>query len=125
MISVDFSPQIKDFIRAHVKSVWQLELLLFVRNLDRPVTAAEAAAALYLSPESINNALATYAKRGILKSDGKTPCSYTYAPLSEIGDQIEQTAKAYAERKFAVINLIFSSPVQSFSDAFKISEESE
>lgn len=126
MISVDFSPQIKDFIKQHVKSVWQLEVLLFVRDVNRPVTAAEVAAALYLRPEAISNALASYAKRGILQSDGKVPAAYDYAPKeSELGDQIDQTAKAYSERRFAIINLIFRNPVQSFSDAFKISEESE
>lgn len=126
MISVDFSPQIKDFIKSHVKSVWQLEVLLFVRDINRPVTVSEVAAALYLRPEAINTALAAFAKHGILTCDGKMPPSYRYAPnASELVDQIEQTAKAYAERRFAVINLIFRSPVQSFSDAFKITEDSE
>lgn len=122
---MDFSPQIKDFIRAHVRSVWQLELLLFVRNIQRPVTAAEAASALYLKADAIGNALTLYAKRGILQSDGKTPPTFLYCPSPSLDDQIDQTARAYSERRFAIINLIFSSPAQSFSDAFKLSEDAE
>lgn len=123
---MEFSPQIKDFIKAHVKSVWQLEVLLFVRDVNRPITAAEVASAMYLRPDAISNALLNFAKKGILQSDGKIPAAYRYAPNgSELSDQIEQTAKAYSERRFAIINLIFRNPVQSFSDAFKLSEDSE
>lgn len=122
---MDFSPQIKDFVRKNIRSVWQLEVILFVKDLGKAATAYEVASALYLRPDAIEKSLLSFEKLGIVKSNEGSPRKFYYSPSSELSDQIEQTAKAYSERRFAIINLIFSSPVQSFSDAFRLAEEKD
>lgn len=115
---MNLSTQITDFLRSHIHAVWQLEVLLFVKRRETAVSAADVAFELYLSPDAVEKALIAFAQDGILRSSKTDPLTFIYAPSnSALDDGLEQTATAYAERKFAVINLIFTNRSQFRSDS--------
>ena len=126
MVKIEFPSKVSQSLQKYINSVWHLELMLFLESNTKPMTSREIANTLYLSPDAIENALSKFEKNGILKSIDNGAKSYIYGPKdSDLDDAIKQTARAYAERRVAIINQIFASPLQSFSDAFRLSEEKE
>lgn len=74
-----------------------------------------------MSADSLTTALSDFEKSGLIKNQ---PNGYVYAPATTaLRDAIEQTARVYSERRVAVINLIFSAPLKSLSDAFRLRSE--
>lgn len=74
-----------------------------------------------MTPDSLMSALSDFEKCGLLAYQST---GYVYAPNNAaLRDAFEQTARAYSERRVAVINQIFSSPLKSLSDAFKLRSE--
>lgn len=68
----------------------------------------QLAKSLYISRESVERALAQFAKQGLVEC---TERGYVYAPVnSDLKNAIIQTSKAYSERRSSVINLIFAGP---------------
>jgi hypothetical protein len=126
----DLPEDIRQFLREHVSSIEQLEILLRLYDISpRSETSAELAGALYLSPESIERRLNAYAEKGIVTHSGSEPWRYALAPKeSGYGRSIGELARLYRERRVSVINEIFSNPiaaVQSFADAFIIGKKKE
>jgi len=120
----------RQFLREHVNSIEQLEILLRLYEIaPRSETSAELASALYLSPESIERRLNAYAEKGILVHSGPEPWHYSLASKeSGYGQRIGKLAWLYRERRVSVINEIFSNPiaaVQTFADAFIIGKKKE
>lgn len=119
----EISSKVQNFLRKYVRSVWQLEVILYVRDSKAPLTSSEIARALYLSPEAIERALSTFEKEGLVKSVSQGSKAYYFAPAnSDLRDSIDQTAGVYLERRVALINAIVSSSIKSFSQAFVIKE---
>lgn len=122
----DITPRLKSFIRRHIQSVWQLELLLLLRSRAGPLTAAEASRFLYLGKDVLEPALKQFAAAGMAAKADTELGAFVYAPKTEqIRDSVDSLAQAYAERRVAIINAIFESPAQSFADAFKIRKDEE
>lgn len=89
--------------------MWQLELLLYIRARGDSLRSYDLAAALYTSPEAVEAALHYFAQRGLLKQEDFDQVEYVYAPASHaLKESVDQTAAAYAERKVAIIQYIFS-----------------
>ena len=77
-----------------------------------------------MSSDSLISALSEFEKDGLIQHSNSDPKGYVYAPSSNaLRDAVDQTAKLYSERRVAVINLIFSTPLKSLSDAFKLRQE--
>lgn len=100
--------KVQHFISRYIRSVWQLELLLALVSASKPLNSSEIASILYISKDTIESALKTYTKNGLVKlTNGGYICS-TEDP--DLLDAIKQTGKAYSERRSSVINLIFTGP---------------
>ncbi len=120
----------RQFLREHVSSIEQLEILLRLYEIaPEAETSAEMASALYSSPESIERRLNVYAEKGLLVRSGPEPWHYALASReSALGLRIGELARLYRERRVSVINDIFSNPiaaVQTFADAFIIGKKKE
>ena len=109
----EISFEVRSFLRDHIQSVWQLDLLIALMNIGEPVDAGKLARILYSSPSAMESALHKFVKLGILKEISGNPQIYQYAPASEEKRRIiSETAKTYAIRRVDVINLIFSNPTK-------------
>jgi len=104
----ELTPAAQKFLREHIQSVWQLELILFMKERSRALSATEIASQLYSNPHVIETALSDFAKGGIVK-EKEDASLFTYAPESvELTNAIEQAGIAYAKKRLSVINFIFS-----------------
>lgn len=71
--------------------------------------------------ETIEPVLATLAKQGILHVVEAEPKGYLYLPTTvDLREAIEDVGRVYSQNRPAIISLIFSSPLEYFSDAFKL-----
>lgn len=137
----DIPADVRTLIARHVDSVVHLELLLLFQRepaLDR--TAEQAAVELRVEPAWTAGELARLATRGLLRvADPATP-TYARAPgPPELVRAIDGLARAYADRRVSVISLIYakpagepakpaegsksSSPLRTFSDAFRLRKD--
>ena len=114
------------FIRAAVRSVWALELLLAMRRSpDRRWTVDALVQELRGSTMVVREALDGFVSAGLVTSDGG---GFSYAPaspvLAEFAETLEQT---YRERPVWVVNAIASrrDKLQSFADAFRLKDDSQ
>jgi len=100
-------PNVVSFIETTIDSLWQLELLLFLKNSPAPLTSEELGNALYVHGDSIQDALVDFEKLGLVKKTGAD--RYSYSPCkSELHRDVQDTAKAYRDRRFGIVSLIFS-----------------
>ena len=108
-MNAELTDTVKDFIAKHVKSLWQLELILYLQTAEEPLTARELAQALYLSREAIGSSLRKFTKVGLTLADEQEPPRYSLSSTSdELRRAIEETSKAFATQRVDVINLIYS-----------------
>lgn len=113
---------VRAFIQAHIDSVEQLEVLLLLRREStRAWTGDEVARELRINPISTGSRLSNLHQRTLLAEEAGR---YRYAPRHpELDRAVSGLARAYAEMRVSVINLIFSKPVDAlstFADAFKL-----
>jgi DNA-binding MarR family transcriptional regulator len=120
---------VEKLLREHILSVEQLEVLLFLRaRADREFDAKGVHDELRTSESSASSRLADLAQRGFLTSrpDGSRTM-YRYEPRTEwIKDAVAQLDKAYAERRYTVIERIFSKPIdnlRTFAGAFRFRKD--
>jgi hypothetical protein len=117
--------QILDFIRSSVKTVWSLELLLFMRrSADRALTAEQIVRELRSSRNIVTEAIGVFVLAGILREE---ETGFRYGPATEELDQlVERLAREYAERPTSVVNAIVevqSGKLQDFANAFRIKRD--
>lgn len=120
----EISREVDQFIRNHISSVEQLEvLLLLMQNSQQEWSAAQVAQNLYRQPQSVATHLDSLQRAGLLTKGVEKEARYRYAPSSTAVDStVRALERAYRERKDTVIRLIFSRPpdaLRSFSDAFR------
>lgn len=122
----EISKDVEQFIRDHIDSVEQLEVLLLLsENSGREWSAAEVGQKLYRQPESSLMRLRALCEARLISQSGEGDVArFRYAPSSGASDQtVKALERAYQQRKDSVIQLIFSRPsdaVRSFADAFRI-----
>jgi hypothetical protein len=122
---------VKRLIHNHINSVEQLEVFLLLREQsDREWNAVEVSRELRIQPESAATRLAALTEGRLLASTGgadKTALCYRYQPAtSDLERAASGLSAAYKERRYSVIDLIFSKPtdnIRTFSDAFRIRRE--
>ena len=127
MSSGGIPDDVRRFVDDYVDSVELLEVLLFVRaNALRDWSAGEVAAELRLAEDSAAVRLSTMAAAGLLEESGSR---FRFAPKSS---QLERAAadlaRIYPERRFSIIEIIFSKPndkIRSFADAFRIRRDTD
>jgi hypothetical protein len=121
----DLPEVVRRFIVDHVDSVEQLEILLLLhQHPERAWDAESVARELRISALSASDRLEDQARAGLLARVEGSPGGYRYAPGTPALDEaVAGLAKAYAERRVTVINLIFSKPIdkiRTFADAFRL-----
>lgn len=117
--------EVEAFIREHIHSIEQLEVLLLLKRSPNEVWSAELVAReLRIDAESAARRIEDLVGRGLIGSASFTD-RYCYAPKSpELDRCVEGLTRAYGDRRVSVIALIFTKPdpAQSFADAFRVRE---
>jgi hypothetical protein len=112
--------RVRDFLLAHVDSIEQLEVLLFLAA--RPTTSfttVEVSDELRTAPSSAANRLARLRDHGlaeVLRGD-----RHRLRADPELTETLRQVAQAYRDCRVSVVTLIYSRPsdvVRVFTDAF-------
>jgi hypothetical protein len=117
--------ELKSFIRDNIDSIEQIEVLLLMReNKEKYWNAMEVSKELRSAPESVSKRLNKLYDRKLVEIRSEYENTYKYCPQSELLDKaVELLAEAYKNKRFSVINLVFSRPTErlkTFSDAFRI-----
>jgi predicted transcriptional regulator len=117
---------VSEFVRATIKSVWALELLLLLRKQSSTAfTVEQLTRELRGSRTVVNDALAQLQIAGLVTDEDGSQYRYRY-PSESINQLVAQLEHIYAERPTALIKEIASSPsskIQSFADAFKFRKD--
>ena len=111
------------FIKAHIHSVLQLEVLLLMRERAGDWTPDAVSRELRITPQSAALRLDDLRLRGLL-APGVDLGSFRYAPSTpELVLLTDALAELYAAARYTVINLIFSEPGDSalrLAEAFRL-----
>jgi hypothetical protein len=109
------SPDIAAFLRDHFKSVWALELLLFLKdNGDQSWTSDQLVAALRTSEIIVSTSVDTLVVGGLVSSDGRS--HVRYAPASDdLSRLVDVTQAIYAKKPDAVRRVIVNSSITGLS----------
>lgn len=117
------SPDIAAFLRDHFKSVWALELLLFLK--DHPETDwtfPQLVAALRTSETIVSTSVTTLVAGGLLANDETG--HVRYAPASDdLSRLVDVTQALYARKPNAVRRVIVSAAatgLSAFADSFRL-----
>jgi hypothetical protein len=113
---------VERFIRQHIGTIAQLELLLLLRNEpERTWSVDDAAKGIYTAVSMTGPLLDSLRASGLLV---RQEVGFQYAPASgELEAIVAELAQLYAERRVSVINVIYSATddkLQSFADAFRL-----
>ena len=111
-------------IGSSFRSVWALELLLFLKREARPIPPAELISALRASDLVVNKALDALIAGGLVSLDDK---GAIYMPVNDqVAKRMDEVEKLYAARPDAVRRVIVSaasSGATAFADAFRLRKE--
>jgi hypothetical protein len=116
--------EVRSFIRDHLHSITQLELLLLLHgDAGQSYTAADAGRALRAPERLMGAQLTDFYAAGVLSADeGEVP-AYRFDPAGRHARVVGELATCVRQRKRSVHDLILmgpSSDVQTFSDAFRL-----
>lgn len=118
--------RVRSFIADHIDSVLQLEVLLLLHAApQRHYTRADIARELRINPEWVQKQLAILQAKALLTSESTgADSTYYYAPkTSDLNEDVQALAAAYADYRVTITSLIFATPndqLRSFSDAFRL-----
>ena len=114
--------EVSSFIRTTFRSVWTLELLLFLKSeAERSWSRAELVAALRGSDLIVSQGVDALTAAGLVVSDAEGNARYTPA-TADLAKLVDQSEAAYAKSPDAVRRLIISSVnggITAFADAFR------
>lgn len=117
------SSELDDFLRSTFRSIWSLELLLFLRShRDRAWNPAALVDALRGSDLLVTQSLATLLAAGLIDVDRDGSALYRPA-TRQLEDRVEQAAAEYARSPDAVRRAIVAGAagveLAAFADAFR------
>lgn len=108
----NLNPTVLAFIRDHVDSVVDLELIvLFRKSPARTWSAAEVALELRIDSDWTRDRLTRLCAQGIIKPWSNDEVRYAYAPsIAGFDEAAADMERAYAERRVLVLHLIYTKP---------------
>ncbi len=115
------------FVGASIRSIWALEVLLLLRARDAPLAVEELVRALRGSRSLVEGCLTQLQAAGVTAREDDGRWRYR-AASPELDQTVARLAAVYAERPFAVIDAIVSTPNQrlkSFADAFRFPKKED
>lgn len=115
-----------EFSRAYIRSVWALELLLFLRQrADTSWSPEDLVRELRSSESVVSESLASLMAAGLVVAEKAG--AYRYMAASpEIDRLAGQLARVHQERPIAVAKAILSTPndkLKTFANAFKFTKD--
>jgi hypothetical protein len=115
----------KAFIADHVDSVLLLEILLLLHaRRDRAWSPQQVSVELRMESGWAQEQLRHLCAREVLVCKDAPEPTYQFAPKDPaVAAAVDDLARAYADRRVAVISLIYSRPtekIRSFADAFRL-----
>jgi hypothetical protein len=118
------SDEVNAFIRVHIRSVGQMEILaLMCTQPDREWTPREVDAVLRSNHQLIAGRLAEFVRSGVLVKAERADEAYRFQPASPaLRAAAAETVHAFQTRPVLVIETIFrpeADPGQTFADAFR------
>ena len=124
-------PEVTRFISKHIHGFTQLELLLYLHAQPTiEVTTKIVAHEQRMTEDQAAALLHDLHSRGLLVTrdlEGKR--HYRYEPKSkELVQQVEALAQTYPKYRHAIIQIIFSKPVESvtnFAEAFRLRKDGD
>ena len=119
------SPAVRAFIREHIQSVEQMEILALICSApEREWTSQGIDAVILTNENSIARRLVRFAQAGLLAKAPLKERAYRYEPHpAELATVAMETVRAYQQRPVLVIETIFkpdADSAQSFADAFRL-----
>lgn len=125
MAKREFSPALRAFVAKYITSIEQIEVLLRLHDApDRIWSTEDLSALLRSSPYAIESRLpALTAAKLVEQVEG----GYRYRAVGRLHASVEELNREYSERRFSVIELVFSrpDPLRSFAEAFRLKDEQE
>ena len=117
------SPDVAAFLRGHFKSVWALELLLFLKDhADEAWPDDALVTALRTSETIVSMSVGTLLAGGLIAKEAD--CAVRYAPASEdLSRLVDVTQALYAKKPNAVRRVIVGESTQglsAFANSFKL-----
>ena len=119
------SDEVKAFLRGSVRSIWALELLLFLRShADRAWSVDRLTRELRASEPVVRGSLGLFAVAGLIheEPDG----SVRFAPSSPTLEKlVRDVANSYATHPVSISDEIYApdSKIRNFADAFRLKKE--
>lgn len=116
------SPELSSFIRDHFRSVWTLELLLYLKDNSSAAWRSEALVqALRASDAIVSKGLEVLLTGGIIVLDEEGRAQYAPA-TEELRKLVGDTQELYSRKPDAVRRLIVSSSsgLSAFADSFRL-----
>jgi hypothetical protein len=118
-------PDVREFVRREIRSVFQLEVLLLLhRTRERAWTTMEISQELAIEPEIAEAQLVRLNELGLIQSRPTAPANYVYGPKDQADDTIvEKLATAYANQRVGIFSLILSGSnnrIRRFAEAFRL-----
>lgn len=115
------------FIRAHIDSVGQLEILLLLHASEgKDLTVRQINERLRSNPSSVQSRLDTLESHGLVASRSAEERLYRFEPKAqENARTVEHLARYYSDFRVRVIDWIFAprDQIKNFSDAFRLKED--
>jgi hypothetical protein len=123
-MSCDIPGEVIQFVRKHIRSLEQLEILVLLQgSRAREWSADDMDAVIRSTPESIGRWLEQFVQIGLVARTSPVP-TYRYAPANaELERAAIALAAAYKLSRHRIIELVYSpgpSAIKSFSAAFRL-----
>ncbi|MFO0664842.1 MAG: hypothetical protein U0174_12875 [Polyangiaceae bacterium] len=99
------SIDVREFLRAHIASFEELEILVFLIRNEADVTTAQIEEALPIRASMVDAAILSLVRSSVAEEVG--PNRYRYAPSTQaLESTTRKLAQAYAERPVTVIKAL-------------------
>jgi hypothetical protein len=124
----DIPREVQKFLREHITSLYQLEILLLLyEKRDAAWTVPDVNRVLQTNESHIESQLEEFHHRGLVDYIEQPEKKYQYRIGSDKTDEIiGAVAQAYKERRLSVTSFIYSTPldnVRRFADAFRLRKD--
>lgn len=122
-------PAVQTFIRTHLSSVAQLEILLLLHGAPgRAHTPNAVAETLRIDPAWATAEMRRLKGAGLFDTEDDES-AYCYRPATpDLAEAVDGLARVFTTHRVSVITTIFSTPsdsVGSFADAFKLKRDDD
>lgn len=118
-------PDVREFVRREIKSVFQLEVLLLLHHTrERAWTVTEISQELGIDPEVAETQVVQLEELRLLQTEQSMPISYVYGPKDQNNEIIiEKLAVSYDKQRVGILSLILSESntrIRRFAEAFRL-----